>query len=767
MPRYWVGLILLGCWLYGSSSAVNAQDSRRLLVGLDGAYATIEDALAIAQEGDTIEVHGGTYAAPLTIDKSVTITGVGNPIIDGHGVGSLVYIRAAHVVFQGFILQNTGTAQHHEDSGIVIEAPHVTIANNQLQNVLYGIFFANAPYGVATGNTIYGWGEEAGLRGDGIRVWYSHHVQLIENEINHSRDTLIWYSDDLVIRDNHFEGNRYGLHFMYNDGAVIEGNTLQDNSVGAFLMYSKNTTLRENIFAYNRGSSGYGLALKDMDDVQAADNFFVGNREGLYLDNSPALIDVYNYFTGNVFAYNDIGVATLPSVQRNVFQDNSFLDNIQQVSMHGREVLSRNIWSQDGIGNYWSDYAGYDRNGDGYGEIPYHSDRLFEQLADNNPTLRLFTYSPAAQAIEFAASAFPVFRPQPKLVDETPRMALKLPAYLEAKQPTVATPLLLTSLLMLGITGGVVLLTIERRRPFVSKYYAPSAIKEDTMITVTQLSKHYGIHPVLQNISFSIAAGESVALWGTNGAGKTTTLRCLLGVQDFEGQIRVNGIDVQRDSKASRAAIGYVPQQAAFYNMTVRQTLKFYARLRRAPHINLDAALAEVGLADHAKKPIKALSGGMKQRLALAISLLANPPILMMDEPTANLDNQGRADFLALVQRLNQAGKTIIFSSHRVDEVLQLSTRVLVLRDGQIELDDTPTHFAQYLGQQRYLKVWIPSTHWEQAIAALQASGFPTTPNGSALYVDTLQRLHALQVLETAGVPVDNFDIVDHKDKPQ
>lgn len=767
MLRYWVGLMFLCCWLGSGASVVKAQGNPPLVVGTDAPFTTIQDAIAAAQVGDTIEVHGGTYAAPLLIDKTVTLIGIGNPIIDGYGAGSLVHITAPDVTFQGFTLQNTGTAQHHEDSGIIVEAAHVTLANNHLRNVLYGIFFADAPNGIAIGNTIEGWGEDESLRGDGIRVWYSHHVQLIENEVTHSRDTLIWYSDDLIIRDNIFYNNRYGLHFMYNNGAVITGNTLEDNSVGAFLMYSKNTTLSENIFAYNRGSSGYGLALKDMDEVEAIDNFFVGNREGLYLDNSPAIVDVYNHFTGNVFAYNDIGVATLPAVQRNVFQDNSFLDNIQQVSMHGREILSRNIWSQDGIGNYWSDYAGYDSNGDGYGEIPYYSDRLFEQLADNNPTLRLFTYSPAAQAIEFAASAFPVFRPQPKLVDETPRMALRLPAYLEAKQPTIATPLLLTSLLMLGVTGGVVLLTIERRRPLVSKHYAPSAIKEDTMITVTQLSKHYGNHPVLQNISFSIAAGESVALWGTNGAGKTTTLRCLLGVQDFEGQIRVNGIDVQRDSKASRAAIGYVPQQAAFYNMTVRQTLKFYARLRRAPHINLDAALAEVGLADHAKKPIKALSGGMKQRLALAISLLANPPILMLDEPTANLDNQGRADFLALVQRLNQAGKTIIFSSHRVDEVMQLATRVLVLRDGQIELDDTPAHFAQYLGQQRYLKVWIPTSHWEQAISALQASGFNTTPNGAALYVDTLQRLHALQVLEAAGVPVENFDIVDHKDKPQ
>lgn len=767
MPPKYLGLLVLCLWLIGGVSIVDAQTNQHLIVGANGPYATITDALAAAQEGDTIEVQGGTYTAPLVIDKTVTLRGVGNPVIDGYGVGSLVHITAPHVTLQGFILQNTGTIQYRESSAITVEAPYVTIANNRLYNVLYGIFFSDASNGIAIGNTIYGWGEEEALRGDGIRVWYSHHVQLLENQIIHTRDTLISYSDNLIIRDNVFRGNRYGLHFMYNDGATVIGNIFEENSVGAFLMYSRNTTLRENIFAYNRGTSGYGLALKDMDAVQATDNFFVGNREGLYVDNSPSSIDVYNHFIGNVFAYNDIGVATLPAVQRNIFQNNSFLDNTQQVSMHGREILSRNIWSQDGIGNYWSDYVGYDKDGDGYGEIPYRSDRLFEQLADKNTTLRLFTYSPAAQAIEFAAAAFPLLRPQPKLIDETPRMVFVFPSYLEANQRGIATPLLLTSLLMISITLGLGLFTYEHRHPPVTKPYRPVMIKESSMITVTQLRKHYGNHAVLNNLTFSIQAGESVALWGTNGAGKTTTLRCLLGVQDFEGQIYVNGIDVQRDSKASRAAIGYVPQQAVFYNMTVRQTLKFYARLKKVPRINFDLILAEVGLADHAKKRVKALSGGMKQRLALAISLLSDPPVLILDEPTANLDNQGRTDFLALVQRLNQDGKTIVFSSHRVDEVVQLATRVLVLQEGQIVLDDTPAVFAAYLGQQRYLKLWIPNTHWETAITTLQSSGFKTTPNGSALYVDTLNRLRALQVLEAAGVPVEEFDIVDHKDKPQ
>ncbi len=754
---------------------VYAQDGQVLVVGSDGPYTSIDAALEAAQDGDIIEVHGGHYPAPVIVVKSVRLIGINNPVIDGGGEGTLVFIAAPDVTFQGFTVQNSGTIQHHEPAGIIIEAPRATVADNTFVHVLNGIFFSNAPDGIARNNTVYGIGDEPALRGDGVRIWYSHGVNLIDNTITHSRDTLIWYSDNLVIRNNVFRDNRYGLHFMYNNGATVEGNTFEENSVGSFLMYSKNTVISENIFAYNRGPSGYGLALKDMDEVQATDNFFVGNRAGLYLDNSPALVDVYNHFIGNVFAYNDIGTMSLPSVRHNIFQRNSYLDNTQQVGIRGREVVSRNIWSQDGMGNYWSDYVGYDGDGDGFGEIAYKSDRLFESLVDQNPALQLFTYSPAVQAIEFASAAFPVLRPQPKLVDDTPMMDYEFPHYLEANDGSISTSLLVASLLLMGFVASFGVVMYERPDPEVGRGgqlapVASAAVVEEgkPMIVVENLTKQYGRTVVLEDVSFTIQAGESVALWGTNGAGKTTTLRCLLGVQSFKGQITVNSINVRRDGKAARSAIGYIPQEANFYDMSVWQTLKFYARLRKVPTVGLDV-LERVGLAEHAHKRVAELSGGMKQRLALAISLLSDPPVLLLDEPTANLDTQAQQDFLKLILSLNQAGKTVIFSSHRVDEVVALASRVLMLQTGRLMRSCTPQELVEELGLRRWLKLWIPDTHWEPALATLRKGGFETSPNGSALFipVGATNKMVPLRLLQDAEIPVEDFDIVDSKERAQ
>ena len=143
------------------------------------------------------------------------------------------------------------------------------------------------------------------------------------------------------------------------------------------------------------------------------------------------------------------------------------------------------------------------------------------------------------------------------------------------------------------------------------------------MIVAKNLTKRYGKITALNQVSFTIEPGESVALWGSNGAGKTTTLRCLLGVQGFEGELTVNGIDVRQYGKAARAAIGYVPQEASFYDMSVYETLRFYARLKKVPASRINDVLEQVQLNIHVQKRVGMLSGGMKQRLALAVAMPA------------------------------------------------------------------------------------------------------------------------------------------------
>lgn len=459
----WVLLLVMVC-VIGLSSSL-AQDTReRLIVSPDGEFTTIDAALAVANIGDVVEVRGGVYPAPLIIEKSVSLIGTDEPVIDGQGTGSLVLINAPDTQFEGFTVRNSGTNLNHEDTGIVIQAPRVTVENNVVENVLFGIYFANAEAGIARSNSVMCMERELGLRGDGMRVWFSQHVTLLDNIVTGCRDTLIWYAEDITIENNVFQDSRYGLHFMYSSHAVVIGNTFSGNSVGSYLMYSQHLTMTDNQMTWNRGPSGYGIALKDMDYVTLEGNVLVGNRAGLYIDNSPALYNINNFVIGNFFAYNHIGITALPSTERNIFQANTFLENNQQISVQGRGNLLGNSWQYDGVGNYWSDYVGYDGGADGIGDTPYRAEKLFESLADRTPVLRFFTFSPASQAIDFAASAFPSLRPDPKVIDDAPLMQYSMLTNIVQTSQNGSPSFLVLTLILLVIGVGIWVVSLRGRQ---------------------------------------------------------------------------------------------------------------------------------------------------------------------------------------------------------------------------------------------------------------------------------------------------------------
>jgi nitrous oxidase accessory protein len=301
-------------------------------------------------------------------------------------------------------------------------------------------------------------------RGDAIRLWQSSRCLIEDNVVHGSRDVIIWFSKDVTLRRNHVTGGRYGMHFMYSSDAVLEENVLTDNSVGTFLMYSRDLTLRRNVLARNRGPSGFGIGLKDMDGLVAEDNIVVGNRVGLHLDNSPSEVDVVHDVRRNVFAYNDIGLGFLPNVTRNRFTENTFLDNVEQVAILGSGTLRGNEFAVAGRGNYWSDYRGFDIAGDGIGDFPYRADAFFENLVDRHPRLRLFLFSPAQHALEMAARAFPVMAPRTKIEDPAPLVAMVRPRF-EAPAADGTTSFLAAAILIaVGLGCMVPALGVAERR---------------------------------------------------------------------------------------------------------------------------------------------------------------------------------------------------------------------------------------------------------------------------------------------------------------
>jgi ABC-type multidrug transport system ATPase subunit len=210
------------------------------------------------------------------------------------------------------------------------------------------------------------------------------------------------------------------------------------------------------------------------------------------------------------------------------------------------------------------------------------------------------------------------------------------------------------------------------------------------MIRVADLCLTLDGHAILDHVSFGVGSGESVALVGPNGSGKTSILRCLLGLVPFAGRVEIDGHDIVRQPIAARSLMSYVPQKAAFSDASAREALTFVAKLRRIDRARIATTLREVGLEARAGERVRTFSGGMQQRLSLAVALLADTPVLLLDEPSASLDHEGQEHFFAIIARLRQRGTTLLLASHRPEEVEALTDRVLHIDRGRIQADAAP-----------------------------------------------------------------------------
>jgi ABC-type multidrug transport system ATPase subunit len=282
------------------------------------------------------------------------------------------------------------------------------------------------------------------------------------------------------------------------------------------------------------------------------------------------------------------------------------------------------------------------------------------------------------------------------------------------------------------------------------------------MIDVSELTKAFGDAIAVNRVSFNVDQGESVALLGPNGAGKSTLIRCLLGILDFDGEIRLNGMNIRNHKRESKALIGYVPQEPAFYDMTALEILSFFASIRKVDRQNIERTLDVVGLREHINKNTSALSGGMRQRLSFAIALLSDSPILILDEPTSNLDAGGRTEFLKLVKRFKDEGKTVLFSSHRLEEVEFLAERVFVMKSGRLLLESSPQNLSYALGLKTKLYLTVPRTSIQNALTLLQHEGFnDISLNGTRLCINIINSEKTLPIkkLLISEINIEDFYI--------
>lgn len=373
-----------------------------------------------AKDGETILLKGpGVFKGPILITKPLTLLGTDNPVIDGDGRGSAITIAASNVVIRDLIIRNSGDDLNQLDSAVMAMKNGVEIAGCTVEADGFGIFLRGASHCRIINNEIRGnHSLHPSKRGNGIHLWKTKNNVVLNNRIRDTRDGIYFsFADRNEIRGNTIEHTRFAIHYMYSHYNRLLSNSFTANAVGATLMFSQYSVVQGNR-AY--ANTRHGMLFKQLDNSEIKGNFVYGQNRGFFIQQAAM-----SRFENNVIATNDIGVYLSNGSEQNVFVGNVFLNNVDQIWQppFDKELGSRgpNIFFENGRGNFWSDYAGSDAEGNGIGDTPYHETDVYGYLVDRYPEARVFALSPAVALLRKTEEMLPVVN-LPGVMDLYPLM---------------------------------------------------------------------------------------------------------------------------------------------------------------------------------------------------------------------------------------------------------------------------------------------------------------------------------------------------------
>jgi nitrous oxidase accessory protein len=396
-----------------------------------GSSDKLEATLSRAAPGDTVVVEPGIYSVHLVLDRPVKLQGRPGAVLDGAGSGDVIRVRAPDVTVRGLRIQRSGTSLNEMNAGIFVERPaaRVVIEDNELERNGFGIWLDGCHEPQVLGNRIHG---EPALRsqdrGNGVHLYNVQGALVAGNEIWEARDGIyIDTSTDSTLSDNYIHDLRFGIHYMYSHDNRVTGNHTSNTRTGYALMQSKKLMVTEN---RSVNDINYGILMNFITysyiennvvlSVARGKGFVSGGApvkgaegKGIFIYNS-----LYNTIRGNHFSDNDIGIHLTAGSEDNRIHGNGFVGNRTQV----KYVATREQeWSLDGHGNYWSDYLGWDLNGDGIGDRFYEPNDAVDKLLWKYPLARMLMNSPAVQTLRWVQEQFPVLQ-SPGIRDSFPVM---------------------------------------------------------------------------------------------------------------------------------------------------------------------------------------------------------------------------------------------------------------------------------------------------------------------------------------------------------
>jgi len=384
----------------------------------------LQDAINKAPAGSIIKLPAGIYKGSIVINKPLSIIGKEDGvIIDGEGNGTVITTSGSYITLKNLKIINSGSFHHSLDAAISMQkGSQCEISNCVINDCLFGIDAQMLNNSIISNNRIQSKNLDLGLRGDGLRLWYSNDNIIKYNALIKSRDMVIWYSHGNLIEENTGEYGRYSLHFMYAGKNIVKNNHYKFNSVGIFFMYSRDSIAIGNVIQSSLGATGMGLGLKDVSNFTIENNTIIYCAQGIYIDRSPFDPGTNNWINKNKILYNSEGMHFHSLSEANIVKDNIIMGNIEDVVNDSRGgKTNRN----DIEGNYWDNYTGFDRNNDNIGDTPHKIYQYADQLWVYNPNVKFFYGSPVISLLNFLAKLAPFTKPYFLLEDKKPKVRIK------------------------------------------------------------------------------------------------------------------------------------------------------------------------------------------------------------------------------------------------------------------------------------------------------------------------------------------------------
>ena len=396
------------------SFSIITLSARTIEVGEGKAFSSINAALHKAKAKDEILIYGKKiYKEHLVIQKPITLKGVGTPIIDGGQRGDVIKVNADNVTIEGLQIQNSARSSQVDYCGVhVKDAQFVTVRNCVFRKNQFSVMFQNCKNGLIANNNISSNITYNPIMGNAVHCWKSDNMHITGNNIGHNRDGI--YLE--FVNNSHIDHNtvsgcaRYGLHFMFSHFNVYSSNRFNHNQAGVAVMFAHNVEMINNTFEFNRGTSSYGLLIKELQYSTIKWNRFLDNTVGLLIDGGSDLNVHHNVIKNNGWGMRLISASTNDTIVHNNFLGNTF-DMTTNVSYNRNNVN----------GNYWDKYEGYDLNKDGYGDVPFHPLSLFSMLAEQNENVLFFFHSFLMNLLDATEKVLPSITPD-NYVDNYPHM---------------------------------------------------------------------------------------------------------------------------------------------------------------------------------------------------------------------------------------------------------------------------------------------------------------------------------------------------------